>query len=468
MALLVVLRRLTVRRRAALVIVAAAVLAAAVALVVYIRSGRDDGTAVTSVYAPQPERRYLTIGTNDDRQFSDEELSTLAQDYSMVVFAKFHGGWDVELHHEATRRLAALDPDIGVYAYMSTKYWFNANRWGVDIDPDWLLRDEEGELIAVTQAANNPDSKERGYYVDVTNPDYRAWLLEVAKGWLAAAPYAGIRFDAADPIGDFGKHNIAFWSDRLSPERLRAYNEGIETLLSSLREELAPRQVLFNGISPSPIRGEDRGLSMLAFTDGAMDELFCGAEGDVVPDLEIMSQYADKSLQMHMPADPDDLDPDTLRQREGYCVGSFLLGWQPGSTRFSMGKGYSVDQLDEQPKDIDLDLGAPEGMYRRSGDLLQRSFADGIVYVNVGDDPVDVDVPPGHTRVEAGRAYRSDDETFTLEARSGAFFLTDQALFGGTSSPDVQPRRTDAPPTTAPRSGRIEAHGTIRHRGRRR
>lgn len=392
--------------------------------------GSDRSTPIDRVYSPQPERRYITIGTNDDRQFSDAELAQLAQDYSVVVFAKFHGGWDIDLHHEATRRLKEINPDIKVFAYMSTKYWFNGNDWGAEIDPDWFLRDDEGNQIAVTKAANNPESKERGFYVDVSNPDYRAWLLGVARSWLAAAPYDGIRFDAADYIGDYGEHNVAFWDGRLSPAKLQAYNEGIDTLLRTFREELAPGQIFFNGISPSPTRGEDRGLSTLAFTDGAMDELFCGTEGDVVADIEIMQLYSDRSLQMHMPADPDDLDADTLHQRERYCVGSFLIGWQPGSTHFSMGKGYSVDQLSEQPADIDLDLGAPLGTYRQDGDLLLRTFANGMVYVNVGTEPVQFTLPGTFTRVEDRRSYGSYEGDYTLNGNDGVFFLSDSFLPG--------------------------------------
>jgi hypothetical protein len=164
-----------------------------------------------------------------------------------------------------------------------------------------------------------------------------------------------------------------------------------------------------------------------------MDELFCGAEGDVVADIAIMERYADRSLQLHMPADPDDIDADTLRDRERYCVASFLLGWQPGSTHFSMGKGYAVDQLDEQPVDIDLDLGAPLGLHSRRGDVLQRSFEHGMVYVNVGTEPVTLTFPRPLTRVEQGRSYGSYDE-YTLDGEDAVLFLTESFVAAGRSS----------------------------------
>ena len=190
--------------------------------------------------SPLAGRRYVTIGTTNGQQFTEAEYRTIADSYAVVVLAKFHAGWDVELHHEAIRRLKELNPNLLAFAYMSTKYWFDANRWGdAQIEPDWFLRDDSGEVVRVTAAAYDSESKDLGSYVDVADPDYRTWLLEVARTWMAAAPYDGIRFDAADPIGDHGERDIAKWEDLLSPERIEGYNNGIVTLLGDFEAAYA-------------------------------------------------------------------------------------------------------------------------------------------------------------------------------------------------------------------------------------
>jgi len=386
---------------------------------------RQPGPAYTS----QPERRYLTIGTNDGSQFTEEAYADIAANYDVVVFAKFHAGWDVARHHEATRRLKELNPDLEVYAYMSTKYWFNGFDWGEDaIDPAWFLRDRTGAVIPVTKESQNPDSKELGSYVDVTNPDYRAWIVAVARRWMAAAPYDGVRFDAADPVGDFGPRDVRRWEDLLEPGRVEAYNEGIVDLLREADDALAPGRVLFNGISPSPIRGPSRNLELLGVTDGAMDENFCvDADGqfhDLEADVAIMEGNPGKRLQLRAAVDPDALDPERLATIRRVCVGTFLLGWQPGASSLNLGRGYGLDQLGHQPPELDANLGAPLGPHTRDGDVLIRPFERGRVVVNLGTEPAGITLPTpvvaltggGVGPAETGVTVPPGDAAILLEA----------------------------------------------------
>jgi hypothetical protein len=383
-------------------------------------------------YGTAPERRYITIGTNDGEQFSDDEYRQIADNYDVVVFAKFHAGWDVQLHHEAARKLKELAPDIDVYAYMSTKYWFDASRWGVEPDTDWFLRDKNGDPIPVTQAGHDPTSKKIGYYVDVSNPAYRDWVLDVAADWMDTAPYTGVRFDAADPIGDYGDTDVKFWSERLTPQQIDAYNAGITKLLEGFRDRFPTRKLLFNGISPSPIRGPERGVDMLAITDGAMDESFCidgaGELRDVLPDIDVMQNYADKSLQLRASTNPDKVPASRLPQYQRYCVGSFLMGWQPGSTYLNMGFGYSTGQLDTQPAEIRLRLGEPTGQHDQDGDLLARHFDNGVVYVNIGDSGVDVTLPGPMRPANGGRVGDVVEGAYNVPAHDAAFLLTSASL----------------------------------------
>lgn len=384
-------------------------------------------SGLIDLYGTGSDKRYLTIGTNDGTQFSDEHYADIAANYSVVVFTKFHGGWDVALHHEATRRLKELNPDLRIYGYISTKYWFNGNRWGTDIDPAWLLRSTAGEVIPFTRERYDLDSKELGSYVDVANPDYRRWVVGVAADWMTAAPYDGIRFDAADPIGDSGERDRRKWAELLTPERIDAYNRGIEELFRMASTELAPAQVLFNGISPSPLRGEDRNLGQLDYTDGAMDENFCiddqGQPHHLIEDIEIMRTYPDRSLQLRAAYDPSAHSDAERARLQRLCLGVFLMGWQPGSTYLNMGMGYGIDQLDDQPADIGLNLGAPTGPYSASGDVLSRGFEHGWVHVNIGEVAASLPVDNAAVRLADGQVHGAVEGSVAVEPGDAAFLV---------------------------------------------
>ena len=189
--------------------------------------------AGAAAYAPQSERRFVRVGATGGRQFTDDELGILADNFDVVLFTKFHGGYDISAQHEAARRLVALKPGIEVYPYFSTKYWFDQNKWGdATIDPAWFLRDNEGEVVNRDRRRDR-DTPEDITYVDLANPEYRAWALDVFRSWLEAAPYAGISFDAAEPIGDYGEKDVVRWDRLLGPERVAAYNAGLRDLLAS-------------------------------------------------------------------------------------------------------------------------------------------------------------------------------------------------------------------------------------------
>lgn len=389
-------------------------------------------STTTTVAPPAPlttpaGRGYLTIGTDDRRQFSEEEYRLIATEYQTVVFTKFHAGWEIGLHHEAASHLKELNPNLRVFAYMSTKYWFGGFRWGdAEIDPAWLLRDDAGELVPLTKESYDLESKELGYYVDPSQPAYRAWLVGVARSWMAAAPYDGIRLDAASPIGDFGDRDVKKWQALLSPERVDAYNEGIELLFRELRAALAPRSILFNGISPSPIRGDGRDLFMLDFTEGAMDEDFCtttkGELHDILEDIEIMERYRTKALHLRARYGAD-LPPEDRRRVERACAGSFLMGWQPGYTFLNIGTNYSVGQLAERPPELLLDLGQPTGPHDQVGDLLSRRFERGIVYVNLGTADVTVGVAPDLVQVDGDARTSVSSGRLTLASGDAAFLV---------------------------------------------
>jgi len=334
--------------------------------------GQTSGPPLTTT--PQPQRRFINVGTTNHQQFTPAQFQILAQNYEYIFFAKFHGGWDINLHHEAARTIKSMNPSVHVLPYFSTKYWFDNNRWGVTIDPAFLLRDNTGQLVHKQHAGQE---QEFGTYVDLANPDYRNWALNLLSSWLQAAPYDGIFFDAADPIGDFNDDDIQQWDSLLGADRVAAYNAGIRDLIDRAKQLVGPsREIVYNGISPAAARGPGRDLDLLDVSDGALDERFCidpkGRTMDVGPDLQLLGTV-DKRLFMHTAFNDkvDAADQDRLLR---YCFGSFLLAWRPGLSYFQVGTDYTADQLARVDAVLRVDLGSPTQQDQVEGDLGVRQL----------------------------------------------------------------------------------------------
>ncbi len=380
-------------------------------------------TTPPPAYQPQPDRRSITIGLQN-RQLRDTEVSTIATNYSVVVFTKFHANWDATLVQADTRRLKALNPNLKVYGYISTKFWFDANNWGLTINPAWFLTDQTGALIPkVDDGTGRTDAR----YIDVSNPDYRTWILNVATTWMGAAPFDGIRFDAADPIADYGQHDIATWNSLLTPDKITAYNNGITDLLTRANSLLP--SVLYNGISPSDIRGPGRDLFQLDFTDGAMNEHFCingdGSRADLLADVTIMQQYPTKSLQERAGVDPTVIGLPSTNLLARMCLGVFLMGWQPGSTHFNFGAGYDNLQLTQQPAEVNLTLGNPISAMVQSGAMLDRRFEHGTAVVNTGTVDATVTMPTSSVEFRDGvrKSVWRRGSQYTVHPGDAVFFL---------------------------------------------
>ena len=158
-----------------------------------------------------------------------------------------------------------------------------------------------------------------------------------------------------------------------------------------------------------------------------MDEAFClsgaGEVLDIEADIEIMQRYPEKLLQLRVPSPAGSLPSTERRRLERLCVGSFLLGWQPGSTFFNMGDGYGTEQLSQQPPDIDLDIGPPIEAALDEGGALVREFENGVVYVNLDTEPVTVELASSLVQMDGGIAVGTVDDTVTIPPQDAVLFL---------------------------------------------
>jgi hypothetical protein len=396
---------------------------------------RPGAAAPAAAYDPQPQRRFIRVGTNTGAQFTDDDLRTLAAKFDVVLFTKFHAGGEVRQQHEAASLLMELRPDLEVYPYFSTKYWFFNDKWdGPAVEDRWLLRDVRGDVVYRDRKRDAGGN--RVAYVDLANAEYRAWALESLERWLRAAPYAGLSFDAAEPIGDHGEKEIRRWQGLLGSDRVAAYNDGLRTLLREANDLAgrAGRQVVFNGIAPSDPRGANRNLDLLDITDGALDERFCVDINNELhaldQDLELLDRY-EKPKRLFLRTNfLTRFDAEDRAQRQRLCVGAFLLGWKPGSSYFQFGGDYTSEQLDESDSDLQVNLGVPLSQRTRDGDVAQRQFQHGVLVVNLGPEAKIVTIEKPGVDVQSGRImarYKAGDRV-TVPSEDALFLLDPELL----------------------------------------
>ncbi len=407
----------------------------------------DGGSSQEPEYAPQPVRNGMTIGS-DSAAVMDAGAPFTAAEYDLLAT---HYG-NIHFPHEsvlsravnaqaAAKELVRRNPSAMVFAYINSQIWFKANDWAPAVfNTDWLLKDNAGHLI--------PDEKgcvdRCNYYLDLANPAYRQWALDVAVSWMSAAPFAGVKFDHADFIGDSTDptdRDTKLWVSALCPAgytptvgnmpatacpRVKAFNDGIVDLITRTHTTLGAmgKRVMFNGIAPSPKRvGRDEGH--LAFSDGAMDEGFClGSSGTpevpLAEDFALLDRNPNKLYVLHSTY------RDAANKKYGpYCFAAFLMIWQPGFTTWRFGISYGAQQLEYQLPDKDLNLGLPVGHFTQTGAVYSRTFERGVVFLNAGDAAAAIQLPSRVTQHADGKALQTYDAgaTLTLAGHSAALFL---------------------------------------------
>jgi len=342
--------------------------------------------------------KFISVG-NLESQFTEDQFQDIARNYDIIRISKGHGNFNRSLQHEAARRLKELNPNIKIYTYFPTSYRDDRDTYGADsFKSEWLLRDRQtGQPIR--------SESDVAFYVDLSNPDYRQWALGLIADWMKQAPYDGVYWDNANPLGlgdeeDWRKD----WANLIGREKMNAWNNGLKELLTGAKRLVGPnKQVIYNGFDRKPWRF-NRNLDLLEFADGAMNEGFCYTRGkDVLPKQEILDDINIEIVhgtQHKMIFQKTNFRRATLagedRARVGrYCFGSFMLGYQPGYTFFKFGPGYDtkLGEIDINVAEIDLNFGDPQAPYDQEGTVLKRKFMNGWIFVNMESKPSSIRIP---------------------------------------------------------------------------
>lgn len=337
---------------------------------------------------------YVWVG-EPGRQFNDAEFAGIAE-YDLLVIEKFHAQWDYTVHFEAAVEAKNRNPDILVLPYRSATYRFFNDRFGLDtFNETWYLYDLDGEPVPFVPAQNRDTGEPNAYYVDLSNPDYRAWVIEGVLDWNMRAPYDGIAFDNAVFFA-YDDWNRQFWNNRIGSEKVDAWNEGLLLLLEEAKGALGEDKiVLYNGISRRE-RTVERNLAQAEIADATLNEVFCVGHGlrrgeipnvwsvdELIEDIDLMLTFTDTMLLQKTNYDRN-VKGDERNRFSRFCLGLYAMGHVPGQTYYKYGHGYNArfEEITANAQGIDVEFGAPTAEYVYEGGILIREYEGGVILVN--------------------------------------------------------------------------------------
>jgi hypothetical protein len=201
-----------------------------------------------------PDVKVIWVG-RPDKQFTDQEIQKLAG-YNMVVLDNLHGGYPFssEFVQEAARRITAINPKVKVFPYFSlTKVRSplilgNTSNpigtfWKEGFQESMFLHGSDNNTVN-SYGAGLSANVIAGKYIDLGNPAMRDWALAMFKKWFAAAPFAGIAFDEADPIGSRTKDTDL---NKVSAAQKTAWQAGQKALIQATHDQNPGKLIIYNG-----------------------------------------------------------------------------------------------------------------------------------------------------------------------------------------------------------------------------
>ncbi|HET6456362.1 MAG TPA: putative glycoside hydrolase, partial [Armatimonadota bacterium] len=271
----------------------------------------------------------------------------------------------------------------------------------------------------------------RGYFVDVTNKEYRTFIEGIIIPRLKSSPCDGLMYDNfRTPLGKAAAG--------LTPKRLRELEDGLRLLLEETKSQMpAGKLLLFNGITRGGSGGEraDRSLEYMKTADAGHDEYFCYIGGPDVfrpaakvrEDIDLLTKYGGENKTLlyavKLAKSKAIKSESRLAQVKRYCYGCFLMGYVPGHgfIQFRTAATIEQGQLDgNDSAEVHLDLGMPKSAYAADGLLLKREFTKGWVFVNQDSSPREISLPAD--LVYGGKEFHKGD-AYTIPTEDAAFFL---------------------------------------------
>jgi hypothetical protein len=316
-------------------------------------------TAAVTTEGVQPQFSWDTLpvffhSSNASGLYSAEAVNTIAK-YSMVTIEKWQS-FDVKTIDDedamvlAMKAVKDINPKVATYFYMNSfKDRPEMTRMARQLSqhPTWYLVDSNGTRVKNGQ----------GYYAfDMSNPEVRNWWKTTC---LNATKYAngdGCFCDSSQHIDSQG------FKPRLSPQKEKAFGEGILALTKEVQEALGNDKLLIGKVPNQPYVKAVQ-IEFFVPSNKSITELLGGAgSGQVI--------QAHKGLSMKPSGCTGDLTD---------VIAAFLIAASE-NCYFGCGdwntSGNNTDPLTWR-KEYDMPLGAPLAPATYSNGMWSRQFKHG-------------------------------------------------------------------------------------------
>jgi len=337
-------------------------------------------------------KRYTAIGSSITPE-------TVVELFDMVQ-ATYNLGPKVQAIH-------AIRPDFTALLYRNVRaiYNYREDEWQMALDNDWILKDENEQLVYVTIYPNN-------YLVDIGNPDYQKWVANWIKENIEQYGFDGVFADVSLSAGA-SQH---FWSTSTSPINPRTADfwtdqevrQALIEVHKEIKKAIGSELLVCNGIyeghrfwqrydeymeffSNSPLDGimseglwyqykgdwmsETRWLESLDFLVFVQDSFLRGR-----PERVFVPVYKQQSI----PGEPYPLPSGcTKEQMVTYAFASTLLGVK--NSQNYLGVFADVDFTTQAVQPLyDVDVGTPVNDYYiiEGTHVYARDFSNVKVLVN--------------------------------------------------------------------------------------
>lgn len=301
-------------------------------------------------------------------------------------------------------------------------YELPGGRWKGEDDYDvvnakesWFVHDLRG---------NRVQNNNRLWLLDIGNPEYRAYEVDVLMKKMAASGYDGLYFDVVHAywVERRGWNDPAGNPTTLPAAVMRDWPTNMLSFIETVRARLDPqKKLLWNTLALTVNRArewaawEQRALTV---ANGAQLDGFCfnrdrayAAEDWRHQVNRIVEVAAMGKLVLAKGTVDRDVGP-ALDRLKLFCFASYLLAADGKFAYYWPSLALGEPNFD--PRLYGVTLGVPAGPYRQVQGVFQRDFAAGRVLVNPGPVPVTVRLE-GAFRTHAGAALGS---TLTLEPLS--------------------------------------------------
>lgn len=393
---------------------------------------------------PLPGYRFAFLN-HQQREFTEEESQYIATHYDLAVV-----GFQSDPMIASARRIKEINPNIKLFVYFPTSIRQDGARYGQnEFQEAWYLHDLQGNRVYKTQTLA---------FIDLSHPEYGQWARTTVTDFLNQAPFDGVVFDNANPLGVEG--NTVSWVTRIGQTKLDAWNSAREQYLTQMHTMLTNRGkvTIYNGFHRAPSK-INRTLGTLDITDGALNERFCyGIDSDgqqrvvskeyQLEDIDLERSIGNRQKivlqKINWEGNLNSLPISEQKRLGNFCFGIFLMGHVPGFTFFKFGDGYNLARVPQEyrinAETIDLPLGNPAADYHKSGWLLSRQFQNGFVVVNLDATNATWTAPRALRKFVSQSQYQqvAQNQLITVAAQTAAYFL----LPDNTSTPSITPTPT--------------------------